>query len=122
MGLARMRRWSRKVVAALLFATVCGLPHVSLDDTDCVIPVAAAYQPGDTAQSSFSAATAASSQKRSHCAICHWNRSARSQRSAVIVIAGEAAPSLVVPLVSRTAPPAPDLANLPARAPPTTLL
>jgi hypothetical protein len=46
MGLAHMRRWSRRVVAALLFASVCGLSHVSLDDTDCVIPVAAAYQPG----------------------------------------------------------------------------
>jgi hypothetical protein len=119
MSLVRMRRGARLVAVVLLLAAASALPHLPLDDEGCLAPAAESYQQHDDSQAGV---RSASDQQREHCAVCHWNRTVRSPRASIVATVAQIVPCLLVAETGWAAPPAPVLENIPARAPPQTLL
>ena len=114
-----MRRASRLVAVVLLLASARGLPHLAQDDFACV-PSALSYAgPHDESQHGLQPAGAAHEQE--HCAVCHWTRSLRSPRAHVAGSAASEHSASAVHGAASSAPLAPALDNLPARAPPSSL-
>jgi hypothetical protein len=113
------RRSVRVVAGLLLLATLTGLLHLADDDTACLQPTLQQYEQHD--QSAHSV-RADSVDARKHCALCHWNRVARSLRAPVILAVAHVVPFLRVHHFAGAEPTAPVLENLAARAPPSTLL
>jgi hypothetical protein len=119
MSLVRMRRGARLVAVVLLVAAASALPHLPLDDEGCLAPAAKWSQQHDEWQAGV---RSASDQPRDHCAVCHWNRTVRSPRASIVAAVAQIVPCLLVTETGWAVPPAPVLENLPARAPPQTLL
>jgi hypothetical protein len=119
MSLRQMRRWSRLVSVLLLLATASGLPHWAQDDGACLVAAADPYGSHDETQHAL---VAGNHDGGEHCALCHWTRQLRSPRPTLSASTVVAAPPTSIAGVGIRAHAAPALENLPARAPPQTLL
>jgi mono/diheme cytochrome c family protein len=119
MSLRQMRRWSRLVSVLLLLATASGLPHWAQDDGACLNTAADPYGSHDETQHAL---VAGDQEGQEHCALCHWTRQLRSPRPALSASIVVVAPPTSISRVDVRAHAAPALDNLPARAPPQTLL
>jgi hypothetical protein len=118
MTLLRMRRWSRVVALAVALATV-RLPHVGLDDAACAPSAEGSYAPHNETDHSI---RSAGQQASDHCAICHFIRSARSSRPPVAASAAYCPILEQIPGDAVRFPSVAPHAEVPARAPPSTLL
>jgi hypothetical protein len=114
----RMRRWCRVVAVVLLLATARGLPHLDRDDPACIGGV---WLLSGHDESQHAIGASAAPVPEDHCAICHWTRSLRPPLASVAVLVARA-PLTLVDRAPAVAPLTPVLENLPARAPPATLL
>lgn len=118
MGVLRVRRWSRLIAVALLFASAHGLPHFEPDDPACPSGPEESYAPHDETQHVLRPGGTADHE---HCAVCHWTRSLRSPYGGVAGWALTLSPRAPVYKPSSRAHAALLADNLPARAPPAAL-
>jgi hypothetical protein len=118
MSLTRFRRSSR-VIAAVLLLAAARLPHVAVDDAACVPAAIPGYGEHDESQHGFQANVPAGSE---HCAVCHWTRSLRSPRAVLTLAVAEVAPPVIVHRIAEAEVVSAFLEDLPARAPPSSLL
>jgi hypothetical protein len=118
MALDRLRRWSRVIAAVLLVAAI-RLPHAAVDDAACMPAAIPSYGDHDESQHSLQPGSQAESE---HCAVCHWTRSLRSPRTLLNLGAAEISPPGIVHRLDRAEVLPAVVENLPARAPPASLL